>query len=132
MYSFSKNSKKNLSTCHADLQRLFNRVIELRDCTIVWGYRGEADQNAAYNRGDSTKQFPNSKHNRMPSNAVDVAPYIKGGISWEKKQAYEFAGYVARVAEEMGIKIRRGADWNSDVDVNDQGLLDPLHFEVIK
>ena len=53
-------------------------------------------------------QYPNSKHNKLPSKAVDVAPYP---IDWnDPDRFYHFAGYVRGIAEGMGIKIRWGLE----------------------
>ncbi len=132
MAEFSITSKKRLSTCHPDLQRLFNRVIEVMDCTIIEGHRNRARQNRFYRDGRSKVQWPDGKHNKVPSEAVDAGPYIPGkGISWERNQCCYFAGLVKGIASEMGIKIRWGGDWDKDNDVNDQTFNDLVHFELI-
>jgi len=64
--------------------------------------------------------------------AVDVAPYIKGkGIVWDKEQGYHFAGFVLGIASILNIKIRCGADWDSDKDIHDQTFDDLCHFELL-
>ena len=78
MPKFGQTSKENLSTCHEDLQRLFNEVIKHWDCSVTEGYRNEERQNKAYRGGKSKVKYPNGKHNRVPSNAVDVVPYVSG------------------------------------------------------
>lgn len=32
-------------------------------CHVAWAFRGEADQNADFNSGKSTKRWPSSRHN---------------------------------------------------------------------
>ncbi len=133
MPRFSRSSNIKLGTCHPKLQKLFREVIKEVDCTIVWGHRGKEIQNDLCEAGASQKEWPDSKHNVVPSMAVDVAPYISGkGPVWEPRQCYYFAGYVMAVAERLGIKIRCGADWDSDFDVNDQNFRDVCHFEIIE
>jgi peptidoglycan L-alanyl-D-glutamate endopeptidase CwlK len=133
---FSRLSKERLSTCHSDLQILFNRVIEDFDCSIICGHRGEEDQNEAYKKGASTLQYPDSKHNTVPSLAVDVAPYETSGIDWGKTQSAFFAGIVLGIATELfkqGImkhKIRLGIDWDMDNDIDDTKFWDACHFEI--
>jgi len=129
MPRFSKASKSKLATCDQKLQDLFNEVIKYYDCTIICGHRGKEDQNKAFAEGKSKLKFPKSKHNKLPSKAVDVAPYIRG-ISWDPRQSLHFAGFVYGVAKMMGIDVRCGADWDSDTDVNDQTFNDLVHFEV--
>jgi len=80
MPHFGKTSRKRLATCHEDLQLVFNEVIKHFDCTIVCGHRGEADQNDAFERGNSKLRFPQSKHNQWPSLAVDAVPWP---INWD-------------------------------------------------
>ena len=130
MPNFGAKSKQNLAEAHIGLQRLFNEVIKHRDCTVVVGYRGEADQNRAFSIGNSKLKFPQSKHNQSPSLAVDVVPYINGGACWDSKECYAFGGFVMGVASQMGIKIRWGGDWDSDGSVSDNKFNDLVHFEL--
>ena len=133
MPKFGKTSKKNLSTCHKDLQKLFNEVIKHWDCSVVEGYRNEERQTRAYESGNSKVKYPNGKHNRIPSNAVDVAPYILGkGIVWDERECLAFGGFVLGVASQLGICIRWGGYWDGDNSVNDQSFNDLVHFEIKK
>ena len=133
MPRFGQTSKENLSTCHEDLQRLFNEVIKHWDCSVTEGYRNEERQNKAYRGGKSKVKYPNGKHNRVPSDAVDVVPYISGkGIVWEERECLSFGGFVVGVSTQLGIRIRWGGDWDSDRDVNDQSFNDLVHFEIKK
>lgn len=128
MPKFGRTSRARLETCHPDLQRVFNEVIKTWDCSILCGHRSEADQNAAYSKGASKLKFPKSKHNQYPSIAVDVAPYP---IDWnDLGRFYMFAGYVHRVAEEMGVSLRYGGDWDGDSRTTDQKFNDLPHFEL--
>ncbi len=138
MPEFGHKSLERLSTCDPPLQWLFNTVIERYDCTILEGERGQERQNLFVEQGLSKVKWPDGKHNvksedkkkGIKSKAVDVAPWINGKASFEPRQCYFFAGYVKRVAEELEIKIRLGADWDSDGDVNDQTFRDIVHFEL--
>jgi len=75
MYFFSKTSKSRLSTCCEELQDICNELIKIMDITIIDGYRNEKRQNEYFEKGASSLKFPNSKHNKYPSKAVDIAPY---------------------------------------------------------
>ena len=133
MPRFGEASKENLSTCHEDLQRLFNEVIKHWDCSVTEGYRNEERQNKAYRGGKSKVKYPNGKHNRVPSDAVDVVPYILGkGIVWDERECLSFGGFVVGISTQMGIRIRWGGDWDGDRDVNDQSFNDLVHFEIKK
>jgi peptidoglycan L-alanyl-D-glutamate endopeptidase CwlK len=127
---FSERSRTNLETCHTDLQRVFNVVINFYDCTILEGHRTEYDQNKYFDEGKSKLQWPDSKHNKMPSLAVDAVPYP---IDWQdKRRFYHFAGFVLGVASMMGIKLRCGIDWDGDFSFKDQSFHDYPHFELVK
>ena len=128
MPKFSRSSKRKLATCDQRLQDIFNEVVKKWDCTIVCGHRSEYDQNKAYNEGKSMLKYPKSKHNTNPSIAVDVCPYP---IEWNnKKKFHVFAGYVYRVADEMGYKLRWGGNWNMG-DIEKQRFEDLPHWEIL-
>lgn len=134
MPSFSKRSMDKLETCHGDLIALFVVVVQHRDCTILCGQRGEAEQTEYFRTGRSKVEFPNSKHNKTPSLAVDVAPYFKERphIRWNDRNSfYHFAGFVLGVAEMMKIKIRYGGNWDGDDELSDQTFFDLPHYELI-
>lgn len=126
--SFSQRSRDKLNTVHSDLQKVAMAVIKIHDCTVITGYRSEQAQNDLYYLNKSKKVFPHSKHNKMPSLAIDLAPYP---IQWDNiKRFYYFAGLVIATAEAMGIKLRWGGDWDSDNDLDDQDFNDLIHFEL--
>lgn len=126
---FVERSKNRLNTCHKDLQTLFNKVVATYNCTIIEGHRCEADQNACFNDGKSTLEWPKSKHNCMPSKAIDVAPWPLDFD--DKARFYHFAGYVMGIASVLGIRVRWGGDWDQDKDFNDQRLNDLVHWELV-
>jgi hypothetical protein len=45
------------------------------DFKILCGHREEKEQNEAFNKGNSKLKWPQSKHNSLPSLAVDIAPF---------------------------------------------------------
>ena len=128
MPRFGTSSKKRLKTCDSSLQNLFNEVIKYFDCTIIEGYRNEEDQNSAVAKGFSKVLYPDGKHNRMPSNAVDVAPYP---IDWDDTERFiYFGGFVKGIAASMGINIIWGGDWNDNTQLTDNNFDDLVHFEL--
>ena len=134
MASFSAASKARLLTCHPDLQRLVNRVIERRDCTVVSGRRGQGEQDELYRTGFSQKKYPFSRHNSKPSEAVDVLKYHEctPHLRWDDVEGnYNFIGFVHGIADQLGIEIRSGADWDMDNDFSDQSFIDVAHFELV-
>jgi hypothetical protein len=130
MPTFSKSSLDKLKTCDPKLQKLFNEVIKYFDCVIICGYRGKEEQNDAYNRGKSKVQFPNSKHNSLPSKAIDVAPFIDGKISWDSRQCSYFGGLVKGISIMLGIDIIWGGNWSNNNNLNSNKFNDLVHFQL--
>jgi hypothetical protein len=118
---FGKTSLARLRTCHDDLQLLCHAVLEDMDITILCGHRNKADQDKAVAQGFSKAVFPKSKHNSLPSMAVDVAPYP---VDWTDIKAFEkMCKLFEQKAEKMGIDIRLGRDF--------KGLVDLPHVELV-
>jgi peptidoglycan LD-endopeptidase CwlK len=128
MPKFGKKSREQLATCDKRLQEVFNEVIKSVDCTILEGYRNEEDQNKAYDKGNSKVKYPNGRHNSKPCLAVDCLPYP---IDWKDLERMTlFAGYVLGTAEQMGIKLVWGNDWDRDFQTSDTNFKDYPHFEL--
>lgn len=129
MPSFGDRSKLKLVTCHPDLQAICNKLIIDFDVSVVCGHRTEQEQNEAYDTGHSTVRYPNSKHNSMPSNAVDLVPWPE--CYSDTRKFYLMAGRFLQIADDMGIAIRWGGDWDGDDDLSDQTFQDQGHFELV-
>ena len=114
MYKFGKKSKNNLNQCHPDLQDILNEAIKIYDFSVICGHRSEKEQNEAYNKGNSKLKWPQSKHNSLPSCAVDIVPFP---IDWSDLERFNrLVGIIQGIAQSKGIKIRLGADFNSSKD----------------
>lgn len=136
MYKFSQISRQRLNECHEDLIILFDEVIRYFDCSVITGYRNEDKQNKAFEDKKSKLRYPDSKHNKTPSLAIDVAPYP---IDWDDiRRFYYFGGYVMATATQMFIDgtldhgIRWGGDWDGDHEIKDQSFNDLVHFEILE
>lgn len=135
MPAFSQTSKDRLQTCHNELQAICNEAIKLYDFTVLCGHRNEGEQNRAYSAGNSKLRYPNSKHNKVPSLAVDLAPYP---INYKRSQDwYYLAGLIMTVAYKMRVdglvqsRLRWGGDWDGDQDFADNKFNDLGHFEIV-
>lgn len=131
---FGPASEAQLKTCHPDLQLVLREAILYFDFSVVEGHRGEAAQNAAYAKGYSKVRYPNGNHNKIPSEAADLAPYP---IDWSSKPvAIErfclMQGVVWACAQRMGIPIRLGLDWNRNMDTRDETFRDYPHVELFR
>jgi len=114
-YEFSQESLDRLSSVHDDLVRIAFALIEEMDVSIICGHRNEISQNSAFINGKSKLQWPRSKHNRMPSEAVDIAPYCAKirGIDWDDIPAFMLmCDKIERIAKELGVKIKLGRDFD--------------------
>jgi len=156
MPTFGPASRKKLDTIHEILQMLCNRVVKHFDITLLKGHRLEDEQNAAFNSGASTKQWPDSKHNTLPSMAVDAAPWpipegwgdLKGqtilaiNLDWKERvkfyqmtTCFRFAW--SQLCEEnpelsKQYRLRIGDDWDGDGDYRDQNFDDLVHIEIVE
>ena len=128
MPKFGKRSKNALSSCDERLIKIFNEVIKTVDCSVLEGHRGQSKQDKYYEEGKSKVKYPSGRHNKLPSMAVDVAPYP---IDWDDRERFHlFAGFVLGIAKSMGINLRWGGDWNQNWFVDDNKFDDFPHFEL--
>ncbi len=106
-------SRLRLSTCRPELVTFVEALADgidagecpgVEDITVLCGHRGEEAQNKAFADGASKKRWPDSEHNTMPSNAVDVAPYP---VKWKDLTSFEaLRTYGLKVAQRLGIRLR--------------------------
>ena len=128
MPKFGRKSKERLNTCDSNLQKVFNEVIKHVDCSILEGHRSKDRQNKLYEEEKTKVKYPNGRHNRQPSSAVDVTPYP---VDWKDRERQTlFAGFVIGVASQMDINLRWGGDWDQDFQVTDNRFDDFPHFEL--
>lgn len=127
MPELSQKSLNKLNQCHPDIQRIMLEVIKTDDFTIIEGYRTKEDQDAMFYKGTSRVKWPNSKHNVLPSKAIDIWPWPvprkKDGSLDSDSQAWTYlAGVVLEKAEQLGINLVWGGSWYS--------IVDKPHFEL--
>jgi len=156
MPKFSKSSLDKLQTCERDIVIICNEVIKFRDCKVLYGYRDEVTQNKLFNSDPpvTKARWPQSKHNKFPSLAVDLVPWPIpedwGRLPWPPAssedmryrarifaQFYEFAGYVMATVDQfhkegkIDTDLKWGGDWNMNLDFNDQRFHDLPHFQLV-
>ena len=128
MPRFGRRSKNALHSCDERLIKVFDEVIKTVDCSVLEGHRGQSKQDKYYEEGKSKVKYPSGRHNKLPSMAVDVAPYP---IDWNDRERFHlFAGFVLGIAKSMGINLRWGGDWNQNWFVDDNKFDDFPHFEL--
>lgn len=134
MPSFGSLSKDRLSTCHPDLQAVMNELIKYVDITIICGHRDKEEQEEAYFSNRSKVRWPNSKHNSLPSMAVDIALYP---IDWDDLHSFvHLSGRVLQIADQLLAdgtithKVVWGGDWDKDGKTKDTTFFDSPHFQL--
>jgi len=142
MPKFGKKSQERLNTCHKDLVAICNEVIKSYDFSVLEGTRSLEQQQKYFNTGRSKLDGINqkSKHQSLPSLAIDIAPYPIDFHNDTKARArfYLLAGYMFQASEvlfEAGIithKLRWGGDWDADKEFQDQSFDDLPHFELVQ
>jgi peptidoglycan L-alanyl-D-glutamate endopeptidase CwlK len=123
---YGKTSRARLETCHPVLQVLMHRAMDTcpagLDWMIVCGHRTKEEQEAAVKGGFSDVHWPNGKHNSLPSKAVDVAPWVRGTVSWFSHDFPPIAKHIKATwetlteAERGGFTLSWGGDWKRRVD----------------
>ena len=123
-YHYSSRSKQRLSTCHPDLVLLFTEALADPACpsdiSILEGFRGRERQNQMKAEGKSQLGWPLSRHNEVPSMAVDAAPYV-GGVSWDWDHYHPLAKHLKATWKRLQTEGRVspshrllwGGDWKS-------------------
>lgn len=129
---FGEASQQQLVTCDPRLQKILGMAIQYVDFSVIEGHRGQDAQEAAYAKGLTKLHWPHGNHNATPSRAVDVAPYP---IDWSDKTTavarFAFvSGVILVCAQQLGVKIRFGWDWNRNLDPRDETFLDWPHVEL--
>lgn len=133
-YQFGITSKQNLATCRLDLQWIMREAlaIGLIDFSVTEGHRSESRQDSLYPKSSKVK-WPNSKHNKTPSDAFDAVPYVNGKASYKYQHCIFLAGIILTCAKKLGFEIRWGGNWDMDGEpVTDQDFQDLVHYERVK
>lgn len=109
MPAFSRTSQKRLSTCDTQLQRVCNEAIKITDFSVICGHRDREEQEKAFQEGHSKLEWPDSRHNPLPSEAVDVGP---SPLNWNDRVAFAYlAGVLVGIGHMMGVELEWGGHW---------------------
>ena len=128
MPSFGKRSSNILKSVHPDIILVLNEVITYFDFSVISGHRGQKEQTDIFNAGNSKTPWPQSKHNKAPSWAVDIAPYP---VDWDYvKQFIYLAGHIMSTAHRFGVPMRWGGDWSMNNMRTRHVFKDWGHFEL--
>lgn len=119
-FTLGPRSLANLAGVHPDLIKVVERAIAITviDFTVIDGMRSRAEAEANLASGASTTK--RSRH--LTGHAVDIAPYVKGKITFEWKYVPRIAVAMKQAAHELGIPLEWGGDWKS--------FKDGVHFQL--
>jgi peptidoglycan L-alanyl-D-glutamate endopeptidase CwlK len=139
--AWGRKSKEQYDTAHPDLQLIADTVLQIHDCSFKQGHRDQATQDKYFNNGTSKVKWPNGKHNKTPSQAMDLAPYIKGENPYDMERVLFFAGIVMAVADmlysqgKISHKLKWGGSWRTEANAvfafDRNGFFDGIHFELV-
>ena len=127
MPKFSQKSLDKLHDCHPLLQMVMLAAIKKTDFSVICGFRGEKEQNEAYSSGNSNLKWPQSKHNKKPSEAVDIVPYP---VDWNDIKRFETLGQIVLQTWETDVAEEDRVGWELVWGKNFKGLVDYPHFEL--
>lgn len=139
MNKFGVRSDAELLGADPLLRRIAYKVLKIKDHSVLKSHRPEHEQNEAFESGNSKLQWPDGKHNAWLSKALDVQTYprpptVFAGYEDDSElraEQYYLLGLYVGIAAELGIKLRSGADWDSDGEVSDNGWDDLFHVELV-
>jgi len=130
-YRFGRRSRKNLSTADGRLQELAYIVLKIKDHSVIKGHRNQREQHTAFIEGHSELDWPNGKHNALPSLAIDVQTYPLPDTDQElREEQLYLLGLYKGVAYMKDIPIRSGSDWDRDGEIADNSFDDFYHVEI--
>lgn len=121
-YSFSQRSIRRLSGVHPELVLLASRALLYSpvDFGVTEGLRTIDRQRQLV--ADGKSQTMDSLH--LTGDAIDVAAYVAGSVTWEWDLYEEVAAAFKRAADELDIAIEWGGDWTT--------FKDGVHFQRVR
>jgi hypothetical protein len=137
-YKYGERSSSVYKTLHPELQLLFLTVLRTRDHSLIEGHRTDERQEELLALGRTKVGAGDSRHNTIPSEAVDVIPYPFRRRDWTDRDKFHlWIGYVLGIADRlfdegsMTRRVRSGADWDKDWEASDNEFDDFPHFELV-
>lgn len=111
---------ERLKDAHPLIQSFFDQSKAVHnDLHCSWVYRDKSSQDEAYANGASRLKYPQSKHNKLPAEAIDVFQINDRGTAVFSKA---FCVQLKTESENLGFDFRWGGDFKI--------LGDFGHFEI--
>ena len=110
-YQLGKRSRQRLEGVHPHLVKVIVRAIEITDVdfTVLEGVRPYARQKTLFAKGATSTL----KSRHLTGHAVDLGAYVDGEVRWDWPLYHKIADAVKQAAEELGISIEWGGDWET-------------------
>jgi peptidoglycan LD-endopeptidase CwlK len=131
--TLSEISLKRLDQCDDRLKKLIIRAAEESPISfqISTGYRSPEEQYELYKQGrtktgsivtykDGFRE--KSKHNFLPSQAIDVVCMIDNKVTWASSVYIKLSEHILKVAKELNIPIEWGGNFKT--------LKDYPHYQI--
>ena len=133
-YSLSERSLKSLEGVNPKLVAVVKLAIEItsQDFVVIEGLRTQARQDELWAQG-RTKPGPvvtwtKDASSHGTGHAVDICPYP---VDWnDLKKFNAIADAMFAAADELGVPLRWGADWDRDGILRERWESDSPHFEL--
>lgn len=138
-YALGKRSLERLEGVHPHLVEVVKRAIEIttQDFMVLEGVRTPARQAELYAQGRTkpgkkvtwTKVSNHFKNKATGfGHAVDLCPFP---VDWNDIDKFDqIAHAMNKAADEVGVRIRWGANWDGDEKPREKGESDSPHFEL--
>lgn len=113
---------ERMKEAHVMLQSFFSQLKDkYNDVHVSCVYRNKEDQDKAFLLGGSKLRYPHSKHNKVPSEAIDIFQINENGKAIFNR---EFLAMAFDFSKEIGLDLRWGGKFKS--------LGDFCHYELRK
>ena len=102
------------------------------DFGVAWmgGKRTAEEQNQLFKEGYSQCDGYEKLSKHQSGDAIDLNIFVGSKLVENKEMLCVVAGVMFSCANELGIKIIWGRDWNSNGDLRDNKFNDQYHFEL--
>ncbi|ATN93359.1 endolysin [Marinobacter phage PS3] len=110
-FKLGSRSLSRLAGLHDDLVSVVERAIRITkvDFTVLEGQRTKSRQKELFESGASSTM--NSRH--LTGHAVDLGAWVTGGVRWDWPLYHKIADAMKQAADELGVPIEWGGDWES-------------------
>jgi len=102
------------------------------DFGVAWmgGKRTAEEQNQLFKEGYSQCDGYEKLSKHQSGDAIDLNIFVSSKLVENKEMLCVVAGVMFSCANELGIKIIWGRDWNNNGDLRDNKFNDQYHFEL--